>query len=145
MVKSVVHKTKPGSQSKSNSNVSKYGCPLCNGNHKVHDCHKYKSTANKLDRVKRLNLCFNCLSSKHQVNVCPSRFVCRNCHSRHHTVLCSQSQTQKATTNSTNPTNKTKVVGCLSRPWRYYRGTFKERLGTFGSVTYLCLVDGFLS
>ena len=69
-------------------------CPLCNGTHKVVECKTYKGRDNIHDRVKRLNLCFNCLSSKHKSHQCTSKFSCYHCHQRHHSVLCNLKSSQ---------------------------------------------------
>ncbi|XP_061395385.1 uncharacterized protein LOC133330998 [Musca vetustissima] len=42
------------------------------------------------------HLCYNCLSSNHGVKECKSRFGCRNCSQRHHTLLHKGTETQLA-------------------------------------------------
>ena len=87
-------------------------CQLCEGNHRVGDCSKYRSRDDIFDRVRRIGLCFNCLSKAHQASNCPSRNTCRNCYQRHHTLLCNQTHSsstyhQTAVTKvvKTKPTN----------------------------------------
>ena len=88
-----------GKQPSVNINSTKYKiqCRLCSGEHREQDCPKFNTRDNIRDRVNRLNLCYNCFSNKHRVNACPSRYSCRNCHNRHHTLLCAgiENQTQR--------------------------------------------------
>ena len=37
--------------------------------------------------VKDTKLCFNCFQSGHSSNACPSKFTCRECKMKHHTLL----------------------------------------------------------
>ena len=37
--------------------------------------------------VKDKKLCFNCFQSGHSSNACPSKFTCRECKMKHHTLL----------------------------------------------------------
>lgn len=73
---------------KSKTNVKKGKCPLCSENHRAYECNKFKSRDSIVDRVKRLRLCFNCLSSHHRAKECGSKHSCRHCQSRHHSLLC---------------------------------------------------------
>ena len=62
---------------------------LCQGDHKVMDCTKYKSRDSGRERILKLNLCFSCLSAKHKSKFCKSKFSCRKCKNHHHTAICS--------------------------------------------------------
>ncbi|XP_073835839.1 uncharacterized protein [Musca autumnalis] len=64
-------------------------CQLCHSNHFIRDCTEFlkKSINDRIHIVKTTHLCYNCLSSKHGVKDCKSRFGCRNCTMRHHTLL----------------------------------------------------------
>ena len=65
-------------------------CRLCNGSHSVVDCDKYKTLESKLQQVKNLKLCMNCLYKNHWVSECRNEFSCRHCGKRHHSVLCNK-------------------------------------------------------
>ena len=80
--KVATQKSKPSADKDSSSNAShKLSCPLCKGTHKVQECPKYKTRDAITERATRLHLCFNCLSTKHRVNQCNSKYSCRSCHS----------------------------------------------------------------
>ena len=78
------------------------GCRLCHGDHNVFKCKTYNHRDTIKDQIKRLNLCFNCLSTRHTSKECGSRFNCKNCQGRHHTLICHVP--------GPNPTNHPNVV-----------------------------------
>ena len=61
----------------------------CSGPHKSHACPHFKSLSvsdrTKLGKSKQL--CFNCLQSGHGVGACTSRYTCKECMMKHHTLL----------------------------------------------------------
>lgn len=71
-------------------------CQLCKANHFIRDCSQFlaKNVNDRIHVVKNAHLCYNCLSSTHGVKECKSRFGCRNCSQRHHTMLHKGTETQ---------------------------------------------------
>lgn len=71
---------------------SSVSCIACGENHGLLRCSTFQShdvdKRNKLVREKRL--CLNCFSDQHGCRTCPSRFSCRSCGGRHHTLLHKQ-------------------------------------------------------
>lgn len=65
------------------------GCPLCNQSHMLSACSKFtsKNASQRREIIKMQKRCFNCLSAKHGVASCQSKYSCRICHKRHHTLL----------------------------------------------------------
>ncbi|XP_055590009.1 uncharacterized protein LOC129742174 [Uranotaenia lowii] len=63
-------------------------CAACSGYHfvGVFDKYRTKSVEEKFRLVKRVGLCFNCLSSNHTAEKCRGG-LCRKCKGRHHTSL----------------------------------------------------------
>ena len=61
---------------------------MCNENHFVINCTKYKTVDSKRARVSELNLCFNCLRGKHTANNCRTEGKCKRCSGKHHTSIC---------------------------------------------------------
>ena len=58
-------------------------------NHKIWECHVYKSPKDKYSRAKQLKLCFNCLRNTHTIKDCPSKAMrCKHCNGQHHSLLC---------------------------------------------------------
>lgn len=64
-------------------------CPLCNQHHLLSRCQKFisENPNQRREVVKRFRRCFNCLSEKHSARECKSKFTCRKCHQRHHTMI----------------------------------------------------------
>lgn len=63
-------------------------CAICDLKHFVLWCPKFKplSTEEKVDTVKRLRLCFNCLG-RHKVQDCTNKNRCQKCGAMHHTEI----------------------------------------------------------
>ncbi|XP_035457953.2 uncharacterized protein LOC118281482 [Spodoptera frugiperda] len=63
-------------------------CPLCNNEHVLMQCDKFinMDISQRNKTVAKLKLCKNCLFS-HGNNNCNSRKTCRECNSKHHTLL----------------------------------------------------------
>jgi hypothetical protein len=78
-------------QSSSNSVIiNKQSCAFCKKtNHSLHQCTSFLrlSTDEKLKQVISLKLCENCLRGNHSTANCKSNNTCRDCKSRHHTLL----------------------------------------------------------
>lgn len=64
-------------------------CPLCSASHLLHLCPTFisKNPNQRREIVNQTSRYFNCLSSKHVASACQSRFSCRVCHKRHHSML----------------------------------------------------------
>lgn len=63
-------------------------CILCKGSHDIYSCEEFKklSPLKRLYKAKELELCTNCLGTKHRPSNCTS-IPCRKCNRRHHTYL----------------------------------------------------------
>jgi len=68
-----------------NSNVL---CPVCSHSHAIYRCFKFKNMKipERNATVRKLHLCFNCLSAGHSVDKC-SAGKCRSCDKKHNTLL----------------------------------------------------------
>ena len=66
-----------------------FKCIHCNGDHKVWNCDAFKTASmeDKKSSVSKAKLCFNCLSTGHQTKACSSKFSCKFCKSRHHSLI----------------------------------------------------------
>ncbi|XP_011883991.1 PREDICTED: uncharacterized protein LOC105571130 [Vollenhovia emeryi] len=64
-------------------------CVLCKESHALYQCDQFlkKNQSQRREYIKRLNRCFNCLGTKHSASDCPSKFSCRVCQKRHHSLL----------------------------------------------------------
>lgn len=70
-------------------------CPCCKENHKLFYCPNFRKmhVQERRQFVNTNHFCFNCLSSKHQVKTCTSKFSCKECQKRHCTLLHLDSST----------------------------------------------------
>jgi hypothetical protein len=64
-------------------------CSLCNGQHSLSQCEQFNrsTTEFRSNHVKTKGLCFNCLSNKHKIKACKSKYNCKKCGKRHHTLI----------------------------------------------------------
>ncbi|KFM61869.1 hypothetical protein X975_23938, partial [Stegodyphus mimosarum] len=64
-------------------------CTYCKAGHSVLKCNKFLSlnVQDRINFVKKNNLCFNCLVSHHKALECRSIFKCKKCFKNHHTLL----------------------------------------------------------
>ena len=79
-------------------------CALCHdGNHPLYlcDAFKAKSVEDRSSAASRLKVCTNCLSYNHFSRDCPSRRSCRECGSRHHSLLHRQRSSFHTTEDNT--------------------------------------------
>ncbi|GFY76702.1 uncharacterized protein TNIN_70181, partial [Trichonephila inaurata madagascariensis] len=80
-------------------------CKLCNLScHRLFKCPKFLkfSVKERVDYVKKQNLCFSCFL-KHSVRNCTSSYICRNCLKKHNVLLCYQSETNFSGFSSEKP------------------------------------------
>lgn len=66
-----------------------YQCSLCTKNHLTYQCPDFNEmdVLARRNWVKSNNRCFNCLSMKHAVFQCKSKYRCHSCKKKHHTLL----------------------------------------------------------
>ena len=84
-------------------------CIVCNdGVHQFKDCALLKSQTLKARRetVRRHRLCWNCMSTRHSVGECQSKYTCRRCGNRHHTLLCSKEESDPPKVDSDKSSGK---------------------------------------
>ena len=64
-------------------------CKSCQEDHRLYACSQFKGMclADRHKFIKDKKLCFNCFQSGHSSNACPSKFACRECKMKHHTLL----------------------------------------------------------
>lgn len=71
------------------ASISKATCPLCKERHFLHICPTFvsKNPSERFDVVRQQKRCVNCLSAKHSASDCNSKYSCRICHKKHHSML----------------------------------------------------------
>nr|CAH7752297.1 unnamed protein product [Callosobruchus chinensis] len=111
------------SRNKSHSLVgTEVKCPVCNKQHSIQNCSNFlKMTAhNRLEQVKKLHLCINCLKSGHYTKQCRST-CCKTCGKKHHSSLHFENNSSRndespstgESNSSSNPVASTSTT-CLS-------------------------------
>lgn len=101
------------------SNVSRTSlqlCLKCKQQHQLFQCNDFNSL-NVDDRrkfIKENNLCFNCLKYGHNVYNCSSKFSCRVCNKRHHSLVHFPEVTSNASINDGDVSNSKSVLHSLT-------------------------------
>lgn len=64
-------------------------CPVCRASHFLSACPQFtaRSPHDRRELINKFNRCFNCLSNAHTTLDCSSKYSCRVCHRRHHSLL----------------------------------------------------------
>lgn len=64
-------------------------CHACSQEHQLFQCPTFAnlSVERRRELVSQHDLCWNCFRPNHQAKVCRSKFSCRTCHAKHHTLL----------------------------------------------------------
>ncbi|XP_070530017.1 uncharacterized protein [Cardiocondyla obscurior] len=64
-------------------------CPICQARHYFNSCPSFVkgSLSHRRSLVQTHKRCFNCLGGNHVSRDCPSKYTCRTCHQRHHSLL----------------------------------------------------------
>ena len=79
------------SSSDKTTETVRFKCWLCGNNHRLKDCRRFisKSVSDRKQFIKEHKLCWNCLSKKHAVKECKSKFSCSkdSCNKRHHILI----------------------------------------------------------
>lgn len=80
-----------------NASEPSKSCFLCTGPHYLYRCEKFlqQPVAARLKIVQSHRLCRNCLNNSHDTSRCLSKFTCRHCSAKHHSLLHFDSNKQK--------------------------------------------------
>ncbi|XP_070526464.1 uncharacterized protein [Cardiocondyla obscurior] len=82
-------------------------CPICQSRHFFSSCPSFVkgNSSQRRNLVQVHKRCFNCLSGNHGVRDCNSRFTCRKCHQRHHTMLHGENSAGSSSASPPEPSN----------------------------------------
>lgn len=111
-----VHKLKVGVKKNSSyprtslvasSTESVNSCPVCKGSHYIGRCATFLNlpTAQRLQKIQSLRMCTNCMSTVHTSSKCESKYSCRHCSARHHSLLHLGEIEKKASSSATSGTH----------------------------------------
>lgn len=72
-----------------NSSTINKNCVLCSSHHGLYKCEKFLhlSPSKRLKLVQSHRMCTNCLATSHTSSKCTSKYTCRHCAAKHHSLL----------------------------------------------------------
>nr|XP_029709123.1 uncharacterized protein LOC115255284 [Aedes albopictus] len=82
-------------------------CHACSQKHQLFQCPTFAnlSVVQRRELISQRSLCWNCFRPNHQAKVCKSKFSCRTCHAKHHTLLHDQAALPEPTPNPVGSSN----------------------------------------
>ncbi|XP_050517436.1 uncharacterized protein LOC126892046 [Diabrotica virgifera virgifera] len=92
------------SQDTPNNTDSARCCPMCKGEHAIYQCGEFLrlSSKERFDKVRKMNLCTNCLKGGHYYRRC-KQSTCKRCSSKHHTYLHPDRSSERNTPSMRQP------------------------------------------
>ncbi|XP_062714091.1 uncharacterized protein LOC134290884 [Aedes albopictus] len=96
-----------------------YSCPLsCSDSHSLRTCPVFlgKSVSQRRELVSQKRLCWNCLSFGHQSKKCGSKFSCRTCREKHHSLLHDPAPVQVSATPAIQTSSAESTVSSKPAP-----------------------------
>ncbi|XP_029162870.1 uncharacterized protein LOC114934343 [Nylanderia fulva] len=113
--KSTTVKTEARSVAAHATTTTKFECSVCKKSHPLFQCMQFLSwsPARQHELIKSQKRCFNCLAANHSIKDCKNEHRCRECHSKHHTLLHLSDTSRSSPEDSTTTSNsaKTKASG----------------------------------
>ena len=82
--------TSPIISQKLGSNGPSSPCLFCSGPHWMLECLKYKSYPDRINRIRKAQMCTRCLNSRHNSQNCNRPKICRYCKGDHPKALCKE-------------------------------------------------------
>lgn len=113
---------------KSHVSSSPNPCPLCPEDcHRLFECSKLKQMPvdQRKDFMKKSNRCFNCFNDNHNVYQCQSKFRCRLCSRKHHSLLHEDTPDSKCQTSSVLPVSKLDDANVMTASTNCYNASGK--------------------
>ncbi|CAI6364177.1 unnamed protein product [Macrosiphum euphorbiae] len=98
-----------------NASESHKPCLVCNGPHPLYRCDKFiqQQVPARLKTVQTHRLCRNCISAVHDTSKCSSKYSCRHCSAKHHSLL--HLDTYKTKGSSNLPSSSSSTSGDTSK------------------------------
>ncbi|XP_058816896.1 uncharacterized protein LOC131680194 [Topomyia yanbarensis] len=84
----------PVKTSYSSTHMSGGRCVACSSNHPLYQCSAFQrmEVTERDGLLKTHSLCRNCFRTGHKAKECQSKYSCRSCKGRHHTLVCFKSE-----------------------------------------------------
>lgn len=127
------HQARAASPKIGNSRSPK--CNHCQGQHLLSRCSGFSNlpASKRLELVRTWKVCWNCLRKGHNVSSCFSKFRCRQCNKRHHTLIHrdnGDSSKAKEDSKPATPTDSETFIGFGSTPAASITSNCMVLLGT---------------
>lgn len=93
-------------------------CISCPERHLIVHCPSFQklSVGQRRELVAQKRLCWNCFKSTHIARNCDSKFSCRHCHERHHSLLHISHPDQTSPKNTVKSTEEQTSLLCTGKP-----------------------------
>ena len=94
-------KTVNASKTTFHSHVGNNICQLCKGKQRLTDCSQFITLTQQERKniIVKNKLCLNCFHPGHDSAHCPSKFSCRTCAKRHHTMIHMPNKNESSSNN----------------------------------------------
>lgn len=101
---------------KSKNEVKKSQCLFCKGEHKLLACELFakQNVQERINWARTSKLCNNCFSNSHDKSKCTSKFSCKNCAKKHHTLLHIETKNSTSANVVTCPMNELSTVANMA-------------------------------
>ena len=108
--------SQPESRPPSNYQNFKYDCILCSVKHPLFLCPRFgtMTVEQRMDHIRALHLCANCLAPGHKTADCRSYGRCRTCRDKHNTLVHQDTPPSPTTTTQTAANNPVATTSNLS-------------------------------
>ncbi|XP_062714302.1 uncharacterized protein LOC134291052 [Aedes albopictus] len=85
------------SYSSAPTQASRGRCVACSSDHLLFQCNEFQrmTVSNRDGLLRSHGLCRNCFRVGHQAKECQSKYSCRNCKGRHHTLVCFKQEKER--------------------------------------------------
>nr|CAI5863146.1 unnamed protein product [Callosobruchus analis] len=92
-------------------------CAICNGAHRIHNCHKFLelTVSSRNLKITELKHCVNCLKPNHTATECKAG-TCRHCNAKHHSLLHIEATTEVMPRLTQNNANNRQIENTDATP-----------------------------
>nr|CAI5836912.1 unnamed protein product [Callosobruchus analis] len=92
-------------------------CTICNGAHRIHNCHKFLelTVSSRNLKITELKHCVNCLKPNHTATECKAG-TCRHCNAKHHSLLHVEATTEVTPRLTQNNANNRQIDNTDATP-----------------------------